>query len=135
MPNKPKSDYETGYRRPPTAHRFRPGVSGNPAGRPKKTPTAQDLIEREARRLVKIKTPDGIVAVSKLEVVIRKLYAKAMEGDLAAMRLIMQLTAPYPAEEAGVDHAEPIDPTQIDDEMLRRMLIRFADVMSEGVEE
>ena len=135
MPRKPDGDDKTGYRRPPVAHRFRPGVSGNPSGRPKKTPTAQDLIEREARRLVKIKTPDGIVSMGKLEVVIRKLFARAMEGDLAAMRLIVQQTSPSTAEERGTEYADPIDPTQIDDEALRRMLARFTDVMSEEAEE
>lgn len=33
------SNYEIGYGRPPTATRFKPGVSGNPQGRPKRRPT------------------------------------------------------------------------------------------------
>lgn len=135
MPRKTKDSDKTGYRRPPVAHRFRPGISGNPAGRPKKTPTAQDLIEREARRLVKIKTPDGIVSIGKLEAVIRRLYAKAMEGDLAAMRLIVQQTVPAAIGNQDADYAEPVDPADISDDALRRMLARFADVMSDEAEE
>ena len=30
------SDYEIGYSKPPKQHRFKKGVSGNPAGAPKK---------------------------------------------------------------------------------------------------
>jgi uncharacterized protein DUF5681 len=30
-----KKDYTIGFGRPPAAHRFKPGQSGNPRGRPK----------------------------------------------------------------------------------------------------
>ncbi|QIG91058.1 DUF5681 domain-containing protein [Bradyrhizobium sp. 6(2017)] len=32
------TDYEIGYSRPPKASRFKPGVSGNPKGRPRRQP-------------------------------------------------------------------------------------------------
>lgn len=78
----PSSPNSVGYCRPPVAHRFQPGVSGNPAGRPKGSPSIQELIEREARRLVKIKSGHDIVSLPKQEALVRKLYAKALEGDL-----------------------------------------------------
>ena len=28
-------DYEVGYKKPPKEHQFKPGISGNPKGRPK----------------------------------------------------------------------------------------------------
>lgn len=65
-------------------------VSGNPAGRPKGWPSIQELIEREARRLVKIRSGNDIVSLAKQETLVHKLYAKALEGDLAAVRLIIQ---------------------------------------------
>jgi hypothetical protein len=33
------SDYEVGWGKPPKASQFKPGVSGNPRGRPKRKPT------------------------------------------------------------------------------------------------
>ena len=39
-------DYEVGYKKPPIHTRFKPGVSGNPKGRPKGTKNlATDLAE------------------------------------------------------------------------------------------
>ncbi len=122
----PSEGEGVGYGRPPVAHRFRPGASGNPAGRPKGSPTTQDLIAREAKRLVKLKTAEGIVAIPKSEAMVKKLFAKALEGDLAATRLILQFTA-APAGKGSADTGgeEPIDPFTIDDEALKRMLARF----------
>ncbi len=45
------STYDVGFGKPPVAHRFRKGQSGNPAGRPKRSPykrarLRQALLER-----------------------------------------------------------------------------------------
>jgi len=139
MAKKPKSDLQpskpraVGYGRPPAEHRFRPGVSGNPTGRPKGSPTVQELLTREAKRSVKIKTAEGIKTVPKLEALVRKLYALALEGDLAAARLIVQATPPNASEKGEVGSVtDPIDPTKVSDEALRRMLARFEGFFSTG---
>ena len=139
MARKPKSDLQPtardiGYGRPPTEHRFKPGVSGNPTGRPKGSPTVHDLLAREARRSVKIKTAEGIKTVPKLEALVRKLYALALEGDLAAARLIVQSTPANSSEKdaAGGVVADPIDASKLSDEALKRMLARFEGLFSKG---
>lgn len=115
-----------GYRRPPTASRFRPGQSGNPSGRPKGAPSVQELVAREASRLVKMKTPDGIESIPKQEAMVRQLFTQALHGNLQAVRLIL-----YCLDDLGKSSAEAsedaIDPSKIDDEALKRMLNRFAD--------
>jgi hypothetical protein len=44
------ADDEIGYGKPPLSGRFRPGVSGNPSGRPKRKPNAA---EPRSRHFVK----------------------------------------------------------------------------------
>ncbi|HVW91501.1 MAG TPA: DUF5681 domain-containing protein [Devosia sp.] len=123
-----------GYRRPPLEHQFKPGASGNPAGRPKGSPTFQDLVEREARRRVTLKTAHGVSEVPKLEALVRRLYAMALDGDMAAMRLLIQCLAIDKAgDEANLE--EPIDPSKIDDEALRHMLARFEKIYTPDASE
>lgn len=102
---KPKSfsagtGYPVGYGKPPKASQFKAGQSGNPNGRPKGQPTTQQLLLEEAAKLVKIKVGDDVVQLSKHRAIVRKLYNMALEGNIAAARLILpQLGA---AEAAGV---------------------------------
>lgn len=125
MPEKsPKasSSDTVGYRRPPKQHQFKPGQSGNPKGRPKGAPTLQELMAKEATRHVKLKQGDKVIVVPKLEALARRVFNKALEGDLAAARMIFQLAAgpdaPATAESAD-SFALP------EDDVIRRMLSRF----------
>ena len=92
-----KGSYEVGYGRPPVHTRFKPGQSGNPAGRRKGQPGVQELIMREAARLVKVKRGEEIETITKYEVVIRQLWKVAMEGDLIAIRFLLSVMNSAPA--------------------------------------
>lgn len=120
-----RSGGSVGYKKPPIATQFRPGVSGNPAGRPKSAPTLHDLVVREAIRLVKMKTPDGILSMSRLEALVRRLFTKALDGDLAAARLVFQVLPPPQDQDVGPIHDDPLDQSDLDEEDLKRMLARF----------
>jgi hypothetical protein len=133
-----KGDYAVGYGKPPAHSRFKPGQSGNPAGRRKGQPSVQDLMLREAARVVKIKTGDSIENLTKHEVVVRQLWKTAMQGDLAAMRLLLTFmaTAPVSASEDG-PHEEASTswlPAKPDEETVRRMLSRFAHLQADESE-
>lgn len=116
-----------GYRRPPKAHQFKPGQSGNPNGRPKGKPTFQEVIAREAQRLVKMKVGDEIVRIPKQEALVRKLFALALEGNLSAARLLLQQSelAERASQNDDPDEAETGLGWMPDDEELKRMLSRF----------
>jgi len=44
---RPPADYEVGYRKPPAKTRFKPGVSGNPHGRPKGASNFSTILDQE----------------------------------------------------------------------------------------
>ena len=88
-----------GYGHPPEAHRFKPGQSGNPRGRPKgataHTPAQQlkrltQIVLKEAARLIPLRDGDRTVTVPMLEAIIRRLAVDAAKGDPRAQRLFFE---------------------------------------------
>lgn len=84
-------DYEVGYRKPPKAHRFKPGQSGNPKGRPKKSALIAERIMKAFNEQVTVRTADGEVRISKFDAIVQQILAKAAKGDARAQRLVMNL--------------------------------------------
>jgi len=128
-PSKTRGDYQVGYGRPPIHSRFPPGQSGNPAGKKKGQPTVSEIFMREAARLVKIKRGDTVETITKHEALVRRLFQMAMEGDIAAARLVLlalSQNAPGSAGGAAEDETENLAfMAAPDDDTLRRMLGRF----------
>jgi hypothetical protein len=67
------SDYEVGYGRPPVHSRFKPGVSGNPSGRPKGTPNLKTLFNRILKEEVSLREGAEVRKVTKAEALMRGL--------------------------------------------------------------
>ncbi len=111
-----------GYCRPPKQHQFKPGQSGNPKGRSKGAPTLQEVMAKEAAKHVKVKQGDKITSVPKLEALARRVFNKALEGDLAAARIIFQLAAEPEAPPTAESAESFVLPG---DEVIKRMLKRF----------
>lgn len=134
----PPNDYEIGYKRPPKAHQFKAGEVNNPKGRPKGRARATDMLLREASRLVKVRKGEEVVAIPRAEALMRTLFNKALEGDLAALRLLLPYLVQADAEalreemrrdNSTVDAEAPLP--QLDEEAVRRMLARFAHLNTE----
>jgi hypothetical protein len=128
--SKPTGQYKVGYGRPPEHTRFQPGQSGNKAGGRKGQPTPGEILMKESARLVKIKRGDTVETITKHEAIVRRLLQSAIEGDIAAARLVLvglAQNAPEPSNAPEEDETANLAlGATPDDETVRRMLARFA---------
>jgi hypothetical protein len=93
---------------------------------------------KEAARLVKVKTGNSVETITKHEAIIRRLLQMAMEGDIAAARLVLlglSQNAPTPGDGSVADETDNLSLTVTpDDDTLRRMLARFPHLQSKEPE-
>ena len=85
-----RNSYSVGYRRPPTHSQFKPGKSGNPRGRPKRSVLGFDnFLHQELLSTVLIQTNGKPQKLSKYEVILKQIVKRAMEGDFRFVRMMI----------------------------------------------
>lgn len=105
-PNGPKSE-ALGYGRPPKAHRFQRGQSGNPGGRPKKACSRRHIVERVLleKRRVDVDGSGRPRELTTLELAFLTLRRGALEGNHRAFKAYQTIDARFgdqePAKKAG----------------------------------
>jgi len=84
---------QVGYRSPPKVHRFKKGRSGNPLGRPPKSPTRKPgrstlgkAYIAEAHRKLRITEAGKVRQLKTIEIAVRRQGMAAVGGDLKAQR-------------------------------------------------
>lgn len=107
---KPGADYTVGYGKPPKDSQFKPGQSGNPKGRPRRSKSIDALIRDELGRKVRLQEGGREIHITKREAIIKQLVNKAIKGDARAtqmmMLLIEKLREPEPFESTTADDLE-----------------------------
>lgn len=88
MANDHSSDYEVGYGRPPQRTRFKPGVSGNPRGRPRGSKNVAVLLEEELKQRVTINENGRRRRITKQAAVIKHMVNKALSGDARLLQML-----------------------------------------------
>ena len=83
-------DYEVGYGRPPQHTRFKPGQSGNPRGRPKKTKDLDKLFDRELNGTLRIREDGQVRTTTKRDAIVKGIVLDAMKGDYRARKLVLE---------------------------------------------
>ncbi|WP_022698123.1 DUF5681 domain-containing protein [Euryhalocaulis caribicus] len=99
-PSSVSADYDIGYGKPPVHTRFKPGVSGNPRGRPRRAKNQapalneerlKDIILQEAYRSITVRDGAQNVSVPMAQAVMRSLAVNAAKGDHRSQRLFSEL--------------------------------------------
>lgn len=97
------SPYTTGYMKPPAAHRFKKGQSGNSKGRPKAVETPYTALQKVLKRKISV-TGGGKIAIQ--DALLLRLRELAHAGDRRAVALqqrILAMARPGLPEEPTAD--------------------------------
>lgn len=93
MSDKDLQKYEVGYKRPPQEHRFKPGQSGNPKGRPKKNNNfAEDVLE-EMSEVITIQENGKLKRITKKRALAKRLIADSLSGKISAIKILTPILA------------------------------------------
>jgi hypothetical protein len=78
--------YEVGYGKPPRATQFKKGQSGNPRGRPKGAKGFDAQLKEAFGQKVEVQLKGKMRRITAGQAMLLKLTAKALGGDMAALR-------------------------------------------------
>ena len=95
------TDYEVGYGKPPVHSQFKKGQSGNPSGKPKTQKSLAHLLEEESAKEVKVHEGGAEKTITKKELMVKSLIAKACKGDLKSVKFIED-------QLSNLDHENPM---------------------------
>jgi hypothetical protein len=84
-----------GYGRPPKHSRFKPGQSGNPAGRPRRKRNMETLLVEVMAQKVAVTRNGRTKRVPADTAILLRLLEKALGGDMQASRLLLALRAAH----------------------------------------
>jgi Family of unknown function (DUF5681) len=121
----PTIEPRVGYGSPPMATRFRPGVSGNPRGRPKGARNFNTIVATTVSERLIVTENGRRKRITKLEATVKQLVNRAAGGDTRSTQLLIGLIQ---ASEASPPDADS-QPSQADDDVLREMHRRLQETI------
>jgi hypothetical protein len=90
-------EYSVGFMKPPRHAQFKPGRSGNPHGRPKKTDTVADVLRKELNSRITVVKDGKRQRLPMLRAIIKQNLTLAAKGDSKAFgNLLKALKAHRP---------------------------------------
>ena len=101
-------DYKVGFGRPPRHTQFKPGQSGNPAGRPKGTKNLRTDLGEELAEKITVTEGGRQLVISKQRAMLKSLLAKAMKGETAAARALISLIVGLEQADAQEPREQPL---------------------------
>lgn len=114
--------YEVGYRKPPADHRFKPGQSGNPRGRPKDARGFKGLVEEALGAKVTLNEKGKKRQVSVAAATLKRLIQKAVvDGDQRAIDRVLSLAQQVEADRPAVQEIVDADDAAILEAFTQRL--------------
>ena len=104
----------SGRARPPKRSQFKKGQSGNPAGRPKKTPSFKADLAAELRQKICISQEGGKQTISKQKAFCRTLVDAAIKKDIRAINALLACMRYFGVGAEEEETTESIDLSDLD---------------------
>ncbi len=82
--------YRTGYGKPPVEHRFRPGQSGHPQGRPKGSKNTNTLLKAILDQKVEMRVKGRVRFISVREAILTRFAEDALKGNTKSAAFLLQ---------------------------------------------
>jgi len=117
-------DYQVGYGKPPRHTRFKPGVSGNPRGRPKEAKNLSTVVHEALNEPVVVTENGRRRKVSKRQAIITQLVNRSAQADLKATQILLGLLRDIEAR-GGPGTADQPAITEADQEIIQRIKARL----------
>jgi hypothetical protein len=82
---------KVGYKKPPLESRFKPGVSGNPKGRPKrKPPSLVEIVSKTLTAPIEYHDKDSVKLAAPNEIALKRLIGEALKGNIKAAKQVLE---------------------------------------------
>lgn len=86
---RPSSDDDVGYGRPPRAHQFKPGRSGNPRGRPKGARNESTILRGILDRKILTQSGGRSKKISILEGILLRVIEDSLRGNVKSAAFVL----------------------------------------------
>jgi hypothetical protein len=113
-----------GYCRPPAEHRFKPGRSGNPKGRPKGSRNIASIVADVLARRIRTKIDGETQRILPTEALVHVVLRKALNGDRHAWETVFRWIEQAEASKERRDAVRSFG--EKEEAILQRMQERFA---------
>ena len=112
--------HEVGFGRPPQAHQFKPGQSGNPRGRPKGAKNEATILRELLNRKIDVRERGRVRKITVLEATLLRFTEDALKGNTKTAAFLFNRYAGTPEESRAADELND-DDRQVLDAFVRRL--------------
>jgi hypothetical protein len=108
---------------PPKRTQFKPGQSGNPAGRPKGSISLKTKVDRELRKPISVVKNGKLTKMTKGDVIVAQLVESSMKGDVRTATMVLRMIEDVTAAMGTAN--ESVEISMPDKDALKRINARL----------